>query len=290
MVSKQLLIFMNKEVDHTITKQHLDELKAHENYQSIKDCLKSIQPQNDENLTYDNVGHCFRTINDFESAVIWYKRGLEIDPSNEFAHLGIGIVYQLTEQYDKAVEHLQKASQNISLITAINSLGITYKRMGRFDEALKAYREGIANLVFIALANLRRKENFIIYPVEQEKRQWLEPVIELGIKFAKDDGMKEVLWPSGDTAIELIEKQTYGGDLWHDEDGKRMYLPNYFHAVAFMLKQELEYAVLVNNIGTIYGEAGKEDEAKQLYRESIAYTPKDIDYAPPQMALRELEN
>lgn len=281
---------MNKEVDHTITKEHLEELRAHEAYKAVEDCLKTIQPENIDNLTYDNVGHCFRTINDFESAVVWYKQALEIDPSNEFAHLGIGIVYQLTEQFDKAVEHLQKASSNITLFTAINSLGLTYKRMGRFDDALKTYREGISNLVFIVLANIRKKGQDKIYEVVKEGGQWLEPATELGLKMAVDDGMEKYAWPSGKTALEIIENQTYGGKLWLDTDKSRMYLPNYFNAIAHELKQQLEYAVLVNNIGTIYAEAGKEDEAKQLFRESVAYTPKGVDYTPPQMALRELEN
>ena len=59
----------------------------------------------------------------------------------------------------------------------------------------------------------------------------------------------------------------------------------YFPFVKRYLMKDLRYAIVGNNIGGVYLEAGDHDSAKNAFIESIKMTPQGISYPPPHDGL-----
>lgn len=108
------------------------------------------------------------------------------------------------------------------------------------------------------------------------------------ISKAANDGIKSVLFPTGETAIQFY-KEAKESPCWIDFDGKRKVTPQYIELVRVKLSVDLLYSILVNNIGAAYREKNNRDEAKKWYKESIAFIPMGVDYPDPKYALAELE-
>lgn len=59
-------------------------------------------------LAYDDIAMCYRQLNDYDNAVKYYKKSLEIFPEGDFALMNIGVVYSLKEDYKTAITYYEK--------------------------------------------------------------------------------------------------------------------------------------------------------------------------------------
>lgn len=84
----------------------------------------------------------------FDESISLLERARELNPHDAHILLALGISKQLVDDLPGSVEMLQTAIQlNPILIEAYNSLGITLRRLGKFNEALDVYNKGIDKLV-----------------------------------------------------------------------------------------------------------------------------------------------
>jgi len=88
--------------------------------------------------------------NNVQPAFVEFQKALELNPDDKETLNAIGIVYLLKlEDYTKAIEFLQKAlrvDKNYS--EAWNNLGVAYERMGRYNEAIEAYKTALQNTFY----------------------------------------------------------------------------------------------------------------------------------------------
>ena len=270
----------------TLTEKEKQEIDNHPRRDEVYQMLSELLGTN-TNITQDNIGSAFRFLSDYDEAIDWYQRALKSDPEEEQIHLGIGIVYQLQGDYKNALLHLSKAAQNISLISAWNSLGLTYKKMGRPNDALNTYKLAASNLVQLIIASLKNRKTDTLYPPPPHLTGiWVKDAMHKALLITVEEGLSNVLFPTGESALQQMKD----GDttLWHDDDDTRQYYVNFLNAVAHHLKSDLSYASLMNNIGVIQAEAGDVKNAKESLEESIAFTPDGVTYNPPRLGLESL--
>ena len=103
-----------------------------------------------------------------------YYKTLEINPDTVDALVGLGsMIYR--NRPSESLEYLQRAVELDSLHgIAFYQLGKTLERLGRYEEAQKAYRKGIElGLSGLAVVNLRAIEegNPRIKPIEYEQQE-----------------------------------------------------------------------------------------------------------------------
>lgn len=90
-------------------------------------------------------------------AVQWFSNALNFKPNNTPVLLALGISQQGAEQFEEAIETLKGVIQlNRDIPESYNSLGMTYKKMGRLSEAVRSYDEGLQCLTRLASAEAKR--------------------------------------------------------------------------------------------------------------------------------------
>jgi len=80
-----------------------------------------------------------------EQKISMFKQVLEIDPVDQVANFGLGSVYHDLKRYEEALPPLQTVVKEYKDYSAAYVLlGKTMEKLSRQDEAIQAYREGIA--------------------------------------------------------------------------------------------------------------------------------------------------
>lgn len=117
-----------------------------------KECLQILKAElektpNDFYIHY-LFGYVYRTINDFDNAIMHYEKSVRYNISLYFVFDALGIAYQLKGNFDKAVENLKKSIDiNPYAISSYNSIGLTYKKSGNTKYAFNAYQTGVHKLI-----------------------------------------------------------------------------------------------------------------------------------------------
>ena len=59
-------------------------------------------------LALDDIAVCYRQLEDYDNAIKYYKKSLDIYPEGEYALMNIGVVYSLKSDYKTAIEYYEK--------------------------------------------------------------------------------------------------------------------------------------------------------------------------------------
>jgi len=94
---------------------------------------------------YNGMGRVYYHTGPHKSAIDAYQRAIALDPHYVDAYYGLGILYSsLRGEYAAAIQAFQQGlEQNPTEAFLVASIGSTYARMGRFDEAIAALEEAI---------------------------------------------------------------------------------------------------------------------------------------------------
>jgi tetratricopeptide (TPR) repeat protein len=96
------------------------------------------------------LGVSYLNDNNIQPAFVEFQKALELNPNDKETLNAIGVVYLLKlEDYARAIEFLQKAlklDKNYS--EAWNNLGVAYERMGKYHEAIEAYKSALLNTFY----------------------------------------------------------------------------------------------------------------------------------------------
>jgi tetratricopeptide (TPR) repeat protein len=85
-----------------------------------------------------------RNARDWDTAIKWFKKAIEIDPRNSEAWVELGGVFFEKRKYDEEVWAFKKAAEADSKnLDAWHYLGTAYEDKGLFDLAIKAYEEAL---------------------------------------------------------------------------------------------------------------------------------------------------
>ena len=96
------------------------------------------------------LGVSYLNDNNIQPAFVEFQKALELNPNDKETLNAIGVVYLLKlEDYARAIEFLQKAlKQDKNYSEAWNNLGVAYERMGKYNEAIEAYKTALLNTFY----------------------------------------------------------------------------------------------------------------------------------------------
>jgi tetratricopeptide (TPR) repeat protein len=131
--------------------------KAEELYNVL---LEQTSDEGEKALYYNNLGYIKDNQGDYEKAIEYHEKGLEIgektlspdDPSLATSYGNIGLVYRNMGDYTKAVSFLQKdigiVEKTLSpddpwLATSYNNIATVYMNMGEYSKALSFYEKAL---------------------------------------------------------------------------------------------------------------------------------------------------
>jgi tetratricopeptide (TPR) repeat protein len=106
------------------------------------------------------IGMSYLNDNNIQPAFVEFQKSLELNPHDKDTHNIVGIIYLTKlEDYPKAIKHFQEALKiDKTFSEAANNLGSAYASMGKFNEAIEAYKTALSNPqyknVSMALVNM----------------------------------------------------------------------------------------------------------------------------------------
>jgi len=105
--------------------------------EAIASYKKSMTYQSTNNvLIFNNMASIYSSIKKYDSALIYFEKGYEINPKDVMIIQNIAVVAYLTKNYLKAIEYANKAlSIDNTLKKSFGILADTYTEMGNSKEA-----------------------------------------------------------------------------------------------------------------------------------------------------------
>lgn len=95
----------NAQNSYTIAKDFMRDKK----YElAIEGLQMSLKQDKKFVLAYDDIAVCYRNLNDFDNAIKYYKKSLEIYPEGDLALMNIGVIYSIKSDFKTATEYYEK--------------------------------------------------------------------------------------------------------------------------------------------------------------------------------------
>jgi len=127
-------------------KSGLEATKREDFKKSIECYQKAVKIDPNFAYAYDNMGICYRRLNEYDKAIDAYEKSLKIDPYGTMPLQNLGIVYQHKKEYAKAIAAYERLaeidSKNAEVYYGIGQTCVVYT--GEYEKGLdnlcKAYR------------------------------------------------------------------------------------------------------------------------------------------------------
>lgn len=96
-------------------------------------------------VAYFNLGQAYKTLKEFEEALLYIQKTIDLMPDWEEAYFELGRVYYLLKQYDEAIASTEKGLAIKPGASAYNALALIYDEHKRdIDKAIECYQKAIA--------------------------------------------------------------------------------------------------------------------------------------------------
>ncbi len=96
-------------------------------------------------------GQCYRFMSLIHESIEALEKAAALAPNQAHIFLALGISYQLVDDYEQSVSNLEYAIEiDRHLFTDYNSIGLTYRKAGKFREALDWYSRAADGIVSAA--------------------------------------------------------------------------------------------------------------------------------------------
>src|SRR5437667_11548301 len=179
-------------------------------------------------------GQCCRFLNNIDGAIEHLSRAAELKRDEPPIFLALGIAFQLSTQWDNAIEAFHRAIEiNSDYELAYNSLALTQRKRGEPDKALYNYDAGAKALARRIVKAMRTsRSSLILKHRETIGTLWFEYAGYGALYLAcSAEGINGMAWPTGEQALEEERREKHAGLYWIDVQNEkretvRLFLPN----------------------------------------------------------------
>ena len=233
-------------------------------------------------------GACHQALGDLDSAVISYKKAIEINSDYSKAHYNLaGTLYELGKFNESIKSYELSLSIDPDYAEAHNNLGNVFKDIGWLDESIISYKKAISIQPEYFEANyslatvfqeLEEFDNMINY---LEKAASINPDLaevhnKIGIGL-KQVGRFEDSVESFKRALginpDYSDAYNNLGNVFMELENIESALNSYHQA----LKINPDYPALHNNLGNAFKELGQIDNALKSYKSALIHNPDNAD-------------
>ena len=204
-------------------------------------------------LYYLKKGNSFFKVSNYDKAIFYYQKALELNPNHPVPLLNKGVIFDQLKRYDEALSHYDKAiALKPDYAEAFFNKGVIYHQLKRYDEALFHYDKAIALKPDYSKAWFNKGYAYFLTKLYDEALFHYDKAIALKSDYAEAFFNKGVI---------------FFHQLRYDEA-----LSHYDKAIAL----KPDYAEAFFNKGVIFFHQLRYDEALSHYDKAIALKP---DYA-----------
>lgn len=118
--------------------QKATKLYQEKQYNEAINTYKSISNPSED--VYLGIGACYQALENYDNAILYYNKAIQLDPSNPTSHYFLGIAYLYQKNFDKSEIALKKAMELDSINPDIKD---AYKTL-KFSKSEQIMNEGIS--------------------------------------------------------------------------------------------------------------------------------------------------
>ncbi len=120
--------------------------KYKDEIREYKLAIKNSQtPPEDTSAIYTYIAGAYMQLQDFDNAIIYLQKNLEIDPHNDLIFHELSAIYEITDRIEEALVYFNRfIDKHPYSITAWEILGDFYNSYGLYEKAVDAYEFCIA--------------------------------------------------------------------------------------------------------------------------------------------------
>lgn len=208
-------------------------------------------------------------------AVAFGKRALESTPQDWYLHYIVGVAHRHLGDNESSLEALTVADRlHHDAPPVLLALGISQQACGNLESATKTLCRAIEIEPGLV-------EGYISLGLTQRMAGRLEDALKTYQK-GIDALMSEISRKINEAGTGVVQVQ---------ENGRRIneIRPEFFSAVHTMLKADMRYAALRNNMGICLATLGMHDEARDVFRDGLDCVPDGMRYEELERNLASLE-
>jgi tetratricopeptide (TPR) repeat protein len=235
---------------------------------------------------YNNLGYSFETQHNLPEATTYYRKALELDPTNYIAHYNLGNVYRaLGKMDDAAAEYTSAIALLPAYADAHDNLGLVYESRGDVQKALQEYLAAIKYKPYSADAYNNLGRVFSKLDRRDDAMRAFRAAIKLNPEFAdayrnlgvmyKNTGRPQEALPLYERAVALNPDDTdvrYELGGLYKTLGRREEAVREFQAVVRLKPDESGAHI---NIGLIYFQQGRPEDAVEQLEKGLALNPNN---------------
>ncbi len=247
--------------------------------------------------SYTNIGNCYKALGDYDNAISYYKKSLDIRSELENLkgvadnYIDIGIVKSLKgnynsaeDYYKKAVEIQEEINDNNGLAKAYRNIGNVFYYQGDQDKAVEYYQKSLVLSEKINdLDNVSRCYNNIglIY-TERKLFNWAEEYFNKSLAIKKKLGDKRGLATNYNNL----------GDVYFEQ--KKYDDAIKYYKMSLTLREEIKHkrdeAMSLKNIGRVFAIKKNYEEAEKYYQKSLKINEEIADLEQQSVLLTEISS
>jgi tetratricopeptide (TPR) repeat protein len=263
---------MSRMPDHDTTSDELAHLRSllerGETLAVVQACERRLAIDELDAASWYLLGQAHRYEDDYESAATALRRAcaLEANPGFVLAH---GIALQLDGQLESAVDILEQGTARWDRHHHLhNSLGLTYRKMGRYADARKEYS---AAIYWHAYHLIRDKQAWYLrpkaHPPQDGEPLWMRVYMECAVRITTEDGFDAI------GAAEDDFDPPEAGLFWADDvevqdRRRRLWLARGPSALYWLLGADSFYCTCVGNLASVVSLLGDAQLAEAYLREA----------------------
>jgi len=108
------------------------------------DLLKTVSLDSSQSNYFSAIGDFLFDKKDIAASVKWFKKAIDINPSDEISHLKMANLFLYTKDYPKAFAEINAVlRQNVYNAEAYFIKGLCYKDMGETDRAISSFQTAV---------------------------------------------------------------------------------------------------------------------------------------------------
>jgi tetratricopeptide (TPR) repeat protein len=147
--------------------------------QAIEYFQRALQIDPQHSIALQNLGSAYRQKKDWPQAKSALERALTLNPNDPEANYSLGMVYAQQNDTDRAYQYLQKAiALRPAYPEALNNLGILYLRTNRSAEAIQSFEQSIRVAPEYEQAYLNLSQVYAIQGDRQKAKGVLQELLQ----------------------------------------------------------------------------------------------------------------
>ena len=156
--------------------------------QAGKNIKKAFALDDEDYIAHLILGYLYLFKKEHDKAIATAERAITINPNGADAYAQLGYIFDLSGRAEDGVNLIQKALRLNPIPPAqyLNFLGSAYYSLGRYEDAIEAYREVLKRSPENLFSHMSLTATYIASGREEEAHQQAEEVVKLNPSFSLD--------------------------------------------------------------------------------------------------------